>query len=249
MGKGGARLVTTRSRLFSVSEGDTADAVALHREISSPLDGSGGDAKKRLSQAKRATAFCVERANAILYLACAASFVPASLGFLKQFKEYYELSVWVFIVGSIGFTWVAGCDAQETLKLHRELQATTNGSELWQLVNAAMYVVGSVLFVVGSVLFLPGASNDDKTEGALMFIAGSVAFTLASLLNVTEVRRNTELDVEQAKLVITVRAARRQDGLQPSPPHWLSAVRECKAASVPASVPRRSSTLWAGCCL
>ena len=37
-----------------------------------------------------------------------------------------------------------------------------------------------------------------------MFVGGSVVFTLAALLNVTEVRRNTELDVEQFKLVITV---------------------------------------------
>ena len=37
-----------------------------------------------------------------------------------------------------------------------------------------------------------------------MFVVGSIVFTLAAMLNVTEVRRNTELDVEQYKLVITV---------------------------------------------
>eukprot|EP01046_Picozoa_sp_COSAG06_P053460 COSAG06_NODE_9252_length_1946_cov_7.035734_1_plen_135_part_00 len=37
-----------------------------------------------------------------------------------------------------------------------------------------------------------------------MFVIGSAILTLAALLNVTEVRRNTELDVEQYKLVITV---------------------------------------------
>eukprot|EP01052_Picozoa_sp_SAG31_P047369 SAG31_NODE_9457_length_1274_cov_1.673191_2_plen_86_part_01 len=55
-------------------------------------------------------------------------------------------AVWVFLVGSIGFLWVAYCDAKETWELHKQ-----NGNELAQFVNCLMYAFGSIAFIVGSV--------------------------------------------------------------------------------------------------
>ena len=231
MGKGGARLVTTRRRNFSISEGTVLDGLA--RTLSVPgtdadgaaaglsagltadairvgvgaegtgvpacADGRWRRTRQLRSKVVRARAYFVERANASVYLACAIAFAPASLGFLPGFKEQYALACWVFIVGSAGFLWVACCDTRETWKLHKR-----EGGEMAQVINCVMYVIGSLLFIVGSFLFLPGATTNDKTWGAWFFIVGSAAFTLAAFLNVTEVRRNTELDVEQAKLCITV---------------------------------------------
>jgi hypothetical protein len=210
MGKGGARLVTTRSRVFSTTDDNaatTGDGDALTQTLSAGATLSeplGGAEAAQLSRAKRAKIFMVERGNAYIYLISALSFIPASFGFMTAYVEYYTPSVWVFIIGSVGFTWVAGSDARETWKLHT---SSTAGSELPQFVNCVAYVFGSVLFFFGSILFLPGQQTDtvdDNTSGDWMFVVGSAVFTLAALLNVTEVRRNTELDVEQFKLVITV---------------------------------------------
>jgi hypothetical protein len=147
---------------------------------------------QRRGRITRARAYFVERANAIIYLVCAFAFVPASLGFLPEFADYEHLAVWVFILGSLGFLWVAVCDARETWKHHQR-----HGGELAQFLNCCGYIFGSVLFEIGSFLFLPGSSEAEKTYGTVMFIVGSVAFTLAAFLNVTEVRRNTEIDAEQ----------------------------------------------------
>ena len=163
MGKGGARLVTTRSRCFSTEGGGGAGALTQTLSagagdgLGEPL-GGGGEAA-RVSKAKRAKVFIVERGNAYIYLISAASFIPASFGFMAAFAEYYTPSVWIFIIGSVGFTWVAGCDAQETWKLHT---SDNNGSELAQFINCVAYVFGSVLFFLGSILFLPGAFDSEN---------------------------------------------------------------------------------------
>jgi hypothetical protein len=102
MGKGGARLVTTRSRCFSTEEDvGSGDGGALTQTLSAgaadglsePLGGSEEEA--RLSRKKRAKIFIVERGNAYIYLLSAASFIPASFGFMRSFVEYYTPSVWV----------------------------------------------------------------------------------------------------------------------------------------------------------
>ena len=103
MGKGGARLVTTRSRCFSV-EGKGGDGSSLTQTLSDPDARGGGGMSAplgvesegaRLSRAQRAKVFVVERGNAYIYLACAFAFIPASFGFMSKFAEYYLPSCWV----------------------------------------------------------------------------------------------------------------------------------------------------------
>jgi hypothetical protein len=193
MGKGGARLVTTRSRCFSVIEREGGEgSSSLTQRLSSGGGGGGGggeslseplgggelsEEEARLSRAQRAKVFVAERGNAYIYLACALSFIPASFGFMPVYIEYYTPSVWAvrarrcrhclvrthppaaelhltdqgahrrlalqFIIGSVGFAWVAGCDAQETWKLHASGE---HGSELPQFYNCLLYLFGSALY-------------------------------------------------------------------------------------------------------
>ena len=74
-----------------------------------------------------------------------------------------------------------------------------------RFINCLMYAFGSFTFIVGSVLFLPIFPHSWTFGalrcGAILFTVGSVVFTFAAFLNVTEVRRNTEVDAEQMKLV------------------------------------------------
>lgn len=232
MGKGGARLVTTRARDFRSSSAVPPEQlgnslVAGSREHAPgsgpPLDGSAGqgsifdgnsDSKAdglRASLvavaaddgADDALGCCrpsrVERFNKVVYLACCLVFMPGSLGFLPELSEYEEAAVWSFIVGSVGFMWVSCWDARETLAEHRK-----SGEELPQFINCCLYASGSGMFLLGSFLFLPGASLTSLRIATWLFIVGSVVFTLAAFLNVTEVRRDTPVQVERHKLVITL---------------------------------------------
>ena len=148
MGKGGARLVTTRRRNFSASiseglpptlsatpaAGDDGSSRALLLTggpyNSAACSSAGGDAEGgakqpeqmgSAGQLEQQRCACVERANATVYLLCAMAFAPASLGFLPQFEEYYSLACYVFVIGSGGFLWVASWDAMETWALHRQV--------------------------------------------------------------------------------------------------------------------------------
>ena len=133
--------------------------------------------------------------NAVLSLISAAVFVPASVGFLPEFAEYYTVSCWIYMAGSAWFLWASSYDAWK-------MWADTSRKML--KISTWCMVLGSALFVLGTYLILPSMSARNHTRGAYMFVAGSGFFMLGPFLKLVDVKRYIASNAYDAKLFVAM---------------------------------------------